>query len=1695
MTKLSKFTIQENEFFEIEETNNFKLLSLLLKTNNFNQQGESEYSARTIMVIYDTIEKIKSLDINFNLINYFIDNNKEDILYERLLVVYLLKENDANESKNLLIKNVKIIKSSLNKLKSYLDIISLFFPNKYYREINKMTEVIKNIKISTIKSYLNKYSSDYNKYITKLRDDIEMIGKRSESYFFITIYNDVRKNNKLDDENCFKKANQKFEKMKDIFSKNKLVDSNKIVEMCLRPFENREEELQKEIDIDIELLKLQTVKDKFELYKDLLLLLKRRKIINIALACQVFINHLRLIKTDFYKDLDKIIKELQISKTKKIKKSADILSKYEIDINNIKEEYLVIILLFKNQSKSIDFLLNTSIEDCRILQELPGLFENGFLSVGDILDLENCINFMKKFGNSENLGKMKDFDFITKFRREIKKNKNICLYFTKYINNFALLKDMMTNGLDRAEISKNKIFFILEKSEIKISNLTDSFFKCLYYEPNRKKNNELTPIVLSLQDLFDLRDRAQLNRNMIFNDENKNMKEKENIILINKKFIELVSEINNLYGLLQEIYWKGFTQEVIIEINIEKSNIVYNIEKKDYNNFNEIINLIKEKLDKIKESQTLGYKNSKLIRYFFGLQFNYFYKILNEKKKNNLNKLMPFLNYVTNELINVNLEYFNYKKTKNEYQDIITNCQRYLTEILKKNKLSYEAIYRNSIIYKKEKLGKYKGIYIYLSQNLEKDLFQIYNYLTANNPSAQNILLCNNDTTNEEIVAFLYRAILCEFNSCFIVGGIETLTFDKKNNFFNLINNLYVDNYKKMRSCLIILYTNKSSDIYKWLELEKTIKKLDLIENDYKNEIYNGKDIEIIYSDKSGVGKSTQIQLDILNRGKQYIYFPFGGVLNRNQILERLKKLELNDNSVIHLDLYDTDQISLMMEFLFSILITKLYGKNENIFYLSKKIEIKIEIPNSFIDFFSKFPILNLFPKKMLSINNLAPLIISTDLNSNIQILCNYLKDLKENNLNKRDLYFPGITPEIVKEKIKILVGEKPTEIVTAVNPSVLSQEECQNLIFEKINIEKPTYYQINSFINILAEQIKQFSMNYYLNCRQLSLVKLSNIRTFIVENFIKLTKHFTEGAYTDLLKRQEITYNNLEKYNEEKDLKKAINNLANNNNLKKVVSFNKIDPSLLFFHEGTGQSFSIITNKYKNDKEYIDLLALQNSQSRTKNDIIKELPNYKKYSQKQFLKELKDILDITNPIEKDEKNSKISLEEITGNYVFTADNFAKMALILLRIRSNIPVIMMGETGCGKTSLIRKLAEMKNDGNADKMKILNIHAGTTDQDIIDFIEKKVNNEAKELTLKELERKKECKKKGLKFIEKKIWVFLDEINTCKSMGLISELMCKHKCQGNILYPNIVFIAACNPYRQREKKEKENFGLNINQAHQQKKLLNDKEIDDIRRAQNSNLVYNVNPLPHSLLNFVFDFGYLTSEDEENYIKCMIKESIEKKFNENRGNYKDSDLKKLLELTKDMIVISQNFIRKHNDVSSVSLREIRRFNILYEFFYDFIKIMRKNEKKHINNIPLGYHFISFEGIKEFDIHLSAINLSLFVCYYMRITNKNLRMELYERLNDKISSYGDFFTCRDFLELPLYEEKFIADNIQIEKGIAKNKALLENIFSLFVAINNKIPIFIVGKPGCSKSLSVQLISKAMRGNLSNNYFFKQFP
>jgi hypothetical protein len=347
---------------------------------------------------------------------------------------------------------------------------------------------------------------------------------------------------------------------------------------------------------------------------------------------------------------------------------------------------------------------------------------------------------------------------------------------------------------------------------------------------------------------------------------------------------------------------------------------------------------------------------------------------------------------------------------------------------------------------------------------------------------------------------------------------------------------------------------------------------------------------------------------------------------------------------------------------------------------------------------------------------------------------------------------------------------------------------------------------------------------------------------------------------------------------------------------------------------------------------------------------------------------------------------------------------------------------------------------------------LNIHAGITDRDIIKFLKKNVIKEAEEIEKQNQIEKAKFDKNQQVFVPKKLWVFLDEINTCKSMGLISELMCKHTYQGKPLPPNIVFIAACNPYRQGNKNFMEKIGLKVNQAHQELKNLNINEIDKVKKSSNNTLVYTVNPLPHSLLNFVFNFGNLEKEDELKYIKSIIYDPIHKIYNQckknvvNENNKKeeknnenakdmkeeeeeeeDEDFKKLHQFAIDLISNSQNFIRENNDKSSVSLREIRRFNIFYEFFFNYLKKKKEINYDLIENKQLDYGDNEFyQSLDEYKLQVYSVILAVFVCYYLRITDNKIRNQLEQKLNKIINAFDK--SLKEFTYLPKMEELYIS-------------------------------------------------------------------
>ena len=68
------------------------------------------------------------------------------------------------------------------------------------------------------------------------------------------------------------------------------------------------------------------------------------------------------------------------------------------------------------------------------------------------------------------------------------------------------------------------------------------------------------------------------------------------------------------------------------------------------------------------------------------------------------------------------------------------------------------------------------------------------------------------------------------------------------------------------------------------------------------------------------------------------------------------------------------------------------------------------------------------------------------------------------------------------------------------------------------------------------------------------------------------------------------------------------------------------------------------------------------------------------------------------------------------------------------------------------------------------------------------------------------------------------------------------------------------------------------------------------------------------------------------------------------------------------------------------------------------------------------------------------------------------------------------------------------LLENMVLGQNIARNAALRENVFMMTIAIELRIPLFIVGKPGSSKSLAKSIVADSMHGRASENDLMKAF-
>lgn len=113
-----------------------------------------------------------------------------------------------------------------------------------------------------------------------------------------------------------------------------------------------------------------------------------------------------------------------------------------------------------------------------------------------------------------------------------------------------------------------------------------------------------------------------------------------------------------------------------------------------------------------------------------------------------------------------------------------------------------------------------------------------------------------------------------------------------------------------------------------------------------------------------------------------------------------------------------------------------------------------------------------------------------------------------------------------------------------------------------------------------------------------------------------------------------------------------------------------------------------------------------------------------------------------------------------------------------------------------------------------------------------------------------------------------------------------------------------------------------------------------------------------------------------------------------------------------------------------------------------------------------------------------LASILLALNACYHVGLQTEESRTEYRQEISKSLRTiFSQVDENYIAAEINYCYEVFL-DEIHLPDAIARNQALKENIFMMLICVELKIPLFIIGKPGSSKSLAKNLISFKMQGS-----------
>jgi len=1015
------------------------------------------------------------------------------------------------------------------------------------------------------------------------------------------------------------------------------------------------------------------------------------------------------------------------------------------------------------------------------------------------------------------------------------------------------------------------------------------------------------------------------------------------------------------------------------------------------------------------------------------------------------------------------------------------------------------------------------------------------------------LLYCRTDLNEIEMIAFVSRALTDSTKRCYFVMNISNLSEEMIQVMNREIRRKIHGQVRDGRDRIVVFDDTSDrllkpySDLYEYINpdsIEAFLKKT----NNDQDAPYLAKYIEVlentlvVTSEEACGGKTTFIKnlhkADLAQKKTvDLLVINFTGDINEEVLLDRLNMLssvlDKHDKFDICLQLDYLSDIHLHKDlidcFLFSLIFMRNYLTARGICNLSKHInKIYIEIGNSIqsqlnnsidiIKCLNKWHVAEKANKycikfvECLTAFDPKNLVLDTSPASTASKTCKYLQmfdafiekqaSLAKQASSKQQNQSKDMTDKEISEKPGYQISEATetsfpkTDLTTKLTP-----EEMRKLIQKHFTLPHKSYSSFNLWslvisklkddldsCEVLNEQKQKDALGKHVTVRLLREETCSLILTS-AEHIIKM-----HGSFMKTQKKMiefYVRYDEINKMSSEEDIQKFRDSLFAGLTTDKDVleeqdsNFSKNDLYLplmsqqAFFPVTNGNTLANLKSSGKQVTFTTQFLKFHSSMF---NKMYSSISNQRSLNHMWYLY----CMSLCVP---DEDGVPWTIEALIRaaksfdnkkGYSLTEQTFCKLTFMIFKSQLKdphpLPIIIMGESGCGKTYLCRFLAIQLMASAEANFNHITLHEGFPEIEVIRRMNKIIGDAEAAPT-------------------KKFWVFFDEFNTTAIQSMVADMMIDRlvlvpskdaQVKQQVRIPtNVYFIACCNPYQIKMKKTRDDVGL-------------------IPPKKSALLSHNVHPIPARLLSIVWNFGSLTTEDEKDHIKSMVR--AERIFSKS-----EADLKKQIVKENKLAMLffyAHMKVRNIEDKSGVSLRDVKRVLTFYKWFKQEISRLRlivhpSAAERHPSDIEETIKCVREEDFwflrSQQTAEVAAGICSVMLCYGLRLNGREEpKSQFLKKVSEWCQVYGGLEAPSEDQVASTFEDlahiyiEFIDKSFR--RDVTSNTALKENFLSILASYDNRIPVIVVGSPGTSKTLTTNLFIDLISKKQPNNPVYKKF-